>query len=113
MRTNKRTALALWFAFAFATWNVVFDRGVALAGTEFTRDQILRYETGAPLASVDDTFRPRVRAAALHASAWGTAIFVAGALIIHIAKTSPPGSLPSLGGGRLRNLRNLRNLWIR
>jgi hypothetical protein len=77
-----RTLIALWLLCAFVTWNVAFDRGVNDLATEFTRDQILRYQAGRPVSSIDDAFSPRVRIAALHASAWAGGVLAVGAVIV-------------------------------
>jgi hypothetical protein len=78
MRNSRTILLVLWLACAFVTWNVVFDRKVAGAATEFTRAQILRRQQGQPVISIDDGFSPRVYRAALEASAWAAAVLVAG-----------------------------------
>jgi hypothetical protein len=88
-----------WGVFAFVVWNVVFDREVAKAGAEFTRTQIVRYERGEPVATIDAAFSPRVRDAALTASAAGSAVAVVGLLIV----LSIPGRLgrrPAVGPDR-------------
>lgn len=79
---NRRVVVALWLACAFVTWNVVFDRGVAVAAVEFTRDQIARHQQGEPVAFIDDAFSPRVRAAALEASLYAIAILVVGGVVV-------------------------------
>jgi hypothetical protein len=80
--TSRRVVLALWLAWAFVTWNVVFDRAVAVAGAEFTRDQIARHQQGEPVAFIEEAFTPRVRAAAVEASLYAAVILVAGAVVV-------------------------------
>ena len=73
--------LTIWAAFAFVTWNVVFDRQVYLAAVEFTAQQIERYQRGEAVASIDAAFSPRVGQAAWRASAWGGAVLAVGAAL--------------------------------
>jgi hypothetical protein len=79
--TARRTERLWWAIFAFITWNVVFDRAVAVAGSEFARDQILRYQQGQPTLAIDEAFSPRVARAALTASGWALLVLAAGALV--------------------------------
>jgi hypothetical protein len=80
--TSRRVLLALWLAWAFVTWNVVFDRAVAVAGAEFTRDQIARHQKGEAVAFIEDAFSPRVGAAAVEASLYAAVILVTGAVVM-------------------------------
>ena len=75
--------IALWIALAFVAWNVIFDRYVAVAGVEFTREQIVRYHRGEALTSIHAGFTPRVRQAAWHASLWVSPIVGGGALALY------------------------------
>jgi hypothetical protein len=88
--TNRRLVLALWIVFAFVTWNVVFDRRVAVAAIEFTRDQVGRHERGEPVLFIEDAFTPRVRTAALEASLYAGAVLAAGGLV-HFRGRAPRG----------------------
>jgi len=81
MSRSRLLVLSFWVVFGFVTWNVVFDRQVAVAGAAFTREQTLNRQQGRPLQTIDDAFRPAVRAAAWRASAWAGAVLAAGALI--------------------------------
>ena len=80
---RRGIVIALWIAFAFVTWNVIFDRYVANAAVEFTREQILRHQQGQATTAIDVGFSPRVRHAAWRASLWTSPILVAGALSIY------------------------------
>jgi hypothetical protein len=79
---HRRRAVLLWLSFAFVTWNVVFDRGVANAALEFTRQQIVRHQNGAPVVSIDAAFRPRVGHAALTASLYSGLVLACGAAVL-------------------------------
>ena len=80
---RSRRAQGVWWAvFALVTWNVVFDRQVAVAGSEFARDQILRYEQGQPTSRIEDAFTPRVAGAALVASGWAALVAAAGVMVM-------------------------------
>jgi hypothetical protein len=83
MRARRGVVIALWLAFAFVTWNVIFDRHVAGAAVEFTREQIIRYQQGLATTSIDVGFSPRVRDAAMRASLWTSPIIVAAALSVY------------------------------
>jgi hypothetical protein len=77
----RRLAFALWITFAFVTWNVVFDRSVADAAVEVTRDQILRYQQGAPVGFIESAFSPRVREAAVKADLYAACVLLCGAVV--------------------------------
>lgn len=79
--TRVRVVVALWAVFAFVTWNVIFDRYLMASAVEFTRDQIVRHQNGAPLVSIHDGFSPSVRHAARQATLWVAPILAAGALV--------------------------------
>jgi hypothetical protein len=81
---KRRTVVLLWLAFAFVTWNVVYDREVAVASLAFTRDQVVRYQQRQPVISIDEGFSPHVRAAALRASGWAGAVLALGAAIMFL-----------------------------
>ena len=82
---SRRAALVIWAACAFVTWNVVFDRHVNFAAVEFTQQQIERHARGEPVRTISEAFNPRVRDAALVASAWGAAVLATGVLVIRLA----------------------------
>jgi hypothetical protein len=75
--------IALWLAFAFVAWNVVYDRQVRRAAVEFAREQVSIHQQGGTPASLHAGFSPRVREAALYASLWVSPILVAGALALY------------------------------
>jgi hypothetical protein len=84
-RKGRRVALIVWAAFAFVTWNVVFDRHVYLAAVQFTQQQIVRYQKGEALSSLDTAFSPRVGEAARQASLWGGAVVAVGLVLAFVA----------------------------
>jgi hypothetical protein len=71
----------LWLVFGFVTWNVVFDRRVAVAGVAFTREQTLNHQEGRPLVSIDEGFSPSVRAAAFGAALWASSLTALGVIL--------------------------------
>jgi hypothetical protein len=83
MTRPVRLALGLWLAFAVVVWNVSFDRQVKNAGRAFMWEQVSRYQRGLPVVTINEGFRPRVRAAAARSSAG--ALLVAGTGIIAVA----------------------------
>ena len=76
-------AMAVWIAFVFVAWNVLYDRYVAISAVQFTREQILRDQRGEPVTPIHDGFSPQVSAAARRASLWMSPVAVAGALTIY------------------------------
>jgi hypothetical protein len=83
--TRRRVVIALWLVFVCVAWNVTFDRLVGTAATEFTRDQVMQYQTGQPGPSIHDGFSPRVRGAAWQASLWTLPIVAAGVASIYFS----------------------------
>jgi hypothetical protein len=77
-------AIVLWVVFVFVAWNVIYDRYVAIAAVEFTRQQIIAYEHGGPLTTIHDGFSPRVRDAAWRASLLVSPIAIVGGVAIYI-----------------------------
>ena len=85
-KAGPRTALIAWAVFAFVTWNVVFDRRVYDASVTFTQQQIVAFQSGQPVSSLDDAFRPQVRRAAWEASAWGGSVLAVGFVLTMVLK---------------------------
>jgi hypothetical protein len=82
-----RLAVVLWLIFVFVTWNVVFDRAVADAGLQFTRDQIQSHAQGAPVDSIATGFSPHVGRAALKASFYAGIVLACGGLVLRRVRT--------------------------
>lgn len=78
---RRLVAFCLWLVFGFVTWNVVFDRRVAVAAVAFTREQTVHHQQGAPTVSIDNGFSPRVRTAAVDATAWAGGLTVLGLIL--------------------------------
>ena len=74
-----RVALGLWLLLAIVVFNVRFDWLSRVAGHAFVRSQIVRHEQGLPTLSINDGFRPMIRAAARQSALWLVAIAAAGA----------------------------------
>lgn len=83
--THRAVVIALWGAFAFVAWNVIFDRLVWTAAMEFTRDQVTHHHAGQPLTSIHDGFSPQVGDAALRATLWTLPIIAAGVLTVYFS----------------------------
>jgi hypothetical protein len=77
-------AIALWMAFVFVAWNVIYDRYVAVSALEFTREQIQRHQRGDALTSIHDAFSPRVGEAAWRATMWVAPLVLGGAVSIYV-----------------------------
>ena len=70
MTRRARLAIALWAVFGFAVFNVTFDWQTRTAGLAFAGAQLRRHAAGVPVVTINDGFRPMVRAAALRSSGW-------------------------------------------
>jgi hypothetical protein len=77
--------VSLWLACVGVVWHVIFDRSVATAALEFTREQVVRYQAGEPTTGIHAGFSPRVRQAAWQASLWVSPLVVAGACASYLA----------------------------
>jgi len=89
MTKRARLAIGLWAVFAFAVFNVTFDWQTRTAGLEFAGTQRHRHAAGLPVATINEGFRPLVRAAALRSSGWLGLILGAGVIATAAAaKTS-------------------------
>jgi len=85
MTHRARLAVALWAVFAFAVFNVTFDWQTRLAGLEFAGAQSRRHAAGQPVTTIDEGFRPMVRAAAVRSSGWLGLILVTGVIATVVA----------------------------
>ena len=70
--------MALWFLLAIVVFNVRFDWQTRAANHAFVRSQIVRHQQGRPTLTINDAFRPMVRAAAKDAALWFTVVAAAG-----------------------------------
>jgi hypothetical protein len=73
-----RWALGLWFALAAIVFMVRFDWQTKDAARVFATEQIARRGQGLPTVTINDGFRPRVRAEARRAGLWSGLILVTG-----------------------------------
>ena len=69
-------ALALWATLAALVFSVIFDFHTRVAAMDFMAAQYQRRLQGMPLDTIDNGFRPLVRAAAWHAAPWPLLILV-------------------------------------
>jgi hypothetical protein len=79
MSKSVRWACGLWLLLAVVVFNVRFDWQSRLAGHAFVHAQLMRQRHGLPPISINDGFRPMVRAAARDAAAWFAVIAAFGA----------------------------------
>jgi hypothetical protein len=85
MTRPARIAMALWFLLAIVVFNVTFDWNTRMAGHAFVQSQIAARQQGLPLQTINDGFRPMVRAAALDASKWLALIALGGVAAVMLA----------------------------
>ena len=78
-------AMGLWMLLAIAVFSVSFDWQTRVAGHEFVQAQLLRQRQGQPPVSINDGFRPMVRAAARQSGVWLVVIAAAGSAAVMAA----------------------------
>ena len=86
--TSRRKVIAavvLWLAFAFAVWNVIFDRILVLAGRRYVYDAAGLFSTSHQYLRIDDVMRPAIAHALRVASASAGAIVVVAMVAIRLA----------------------------
>ncbi len=88
MTTRARLAIALWAVFGCAVFNVTFDWQTRTAGLAFAGAQLRRQAAGLPVVTINDGFRPMVRAAALRSSGWLGLILATGVVATMAATRS-------------------------
>jgi hypothetical protein len=59
-RRQIQTAVWLWILFAFAVWNVIFDRTLVLAGRRYVWAAAIAAGQGGPYLRIDDWMRPAI-----------------------------------------------------
>jgi len=79
--SQTRLAMALWLLLAIVVFNVRFDWNTRMAGHAFVTSQIVKRQQGLPLQTINDGFRPMVRAAAIDAGKWLLLTGVAGTVL--------------------------------
>ena len=85
MTQPVKVALGLWLLLAIVVFNVRYDWQARMAGHAFVRSQIARHAQGLPTLSINDGYRPMVRAAARHSALWLAAIAAVGVAATTIA----------------------------
>lgn len=78
MTRAVKLAMGLWLLLALVVFNVTFDWKTRTAGYQFVTTQLARQHAGQPPISINDGFRPMVRAAARQAAVWLALIALAG-----------------------------------
>ena len=78
MKNPVKVSLALWAVLAVAVFSIIFDAKTRAAGFDFVRSQAARRAQGAPLETIDNGFRPRLRTAAAESSVWFFLVLVSG-----------------------------------
>ena len=86
MRKAVRVAMGLWLLLAIVVFSVRFDWQTRMAGHAFVQSQLVRHRQGLPTLSINDGFRPMVRAAARDAAMW-----LAGFAAVGVAATTLAG----------------------
>ena len=84
-----RLAIGAWWLLAIVVFNVRFDWQTRMANHTFVRSQLTRQKQGLPVLTINDGFRPMVRAAARDAAVWPVLIAAAGSVATAIAIKAP------------------------
>ena len=82
---GPRLAIALWAAWAFSVWNVVFDRVLVLAGRQYVYAAAVSERSANAYLRIDDWMRPAVARGLWVATLAGGGILVAGLLLVRVA----------------------------
>jgi hypothetical protein len=82
---GPRLAIALWIAWAFAVWNVVFDRVLVLAGRQYVYAAALAAGQSNGYVRIADWMRPAVWRGFWVATAAGTLILITGLVAVGVA----------------------------
>jgi hypothetical protein len=88
--TQVKIAIGLWILLALVVFSVRFDWETRVAGHEFVQSQLARQRQGQPPISINDGFRPMVRAAARRSATWLIVIAAAGTAAIVVARPGGP-----------------------
>jgi hypothetical protein len=78
MSQPVKVAIGLWVLLAVVVFNVMFDWETRMSAHAFVGAQLARQQQGLPPVSIEDGFRPMVRAAARHSAVWLVAISAVG-----------------------------------
>jgi hypothetical protein len=85
MTRQAGVAIALWVVLACAVFSVTFDWQTRTAGLHFAGEQVRRHAAGQPVATINEGFRPMVRAAALRSGVWLGLILGVGVIATAVA----------------------------
>ena len=92
MNKLVKASIALWFVLALVVFNVTFDWESRLAGHAFVASQLARQKQGQPTLTINDSFRPMIRAAASDSAVWLVLIAAGGAAASLLAARSTPAA---------------------
>jgi hypothetical protein len=84
---SVRLAVVLWMVFAFAVWNVIFDRTLVLAGRRYVYAASMAATHGDPYLTIDSWMRPAIARGVRLASLASGAIVAAGLIAIYAARS--------------------------
>ena len=86
MTQRVKLAIGLWILLAIVVFSVRFDWETRAAGHAFVSSQVARKQQGQPAISINDGFRPMVRAAAGRSAVWLVAIAAFGTVAVMAAR---------------------------
>jgi len=82
---GSHLAIGLWIVWAFAVWNVIFDRVLVLAGRRYVYAAAVSANEGNGYLRIADWMRPAVHRGFWMATAGGTVILVVGLVAVGAA----------------------------
>jgi len=86
--TRKHIAIVLWVVWAFAVWNVVFDRALVLAGRRYVYAAAVSANQSHTYLRIDDWMRPAIARAFWVATGAAALILVVLAIGLRAAAVS-------------------------
>ena len=84
-RRLTKVAAGLWILLALVVFSVTFDWETRAAAHAFVHSQLARQRQGQPPITINEGFRPMVRAAARHSAGWLVLIAAAGTAATTVA----------------------------
>ena len=86
--TRPTLAVVLWCALGFVVFNVRFDWRTRQVAHDFAFEQLVNYQQNRPRVTINEGYRPRMRAEARRAALWAGLIAATGIVGTVMARRS-------------------------